>query len=291
MRCEALTLHSTEWFSRNGIECSRVKACNSGFPRHLHDEYVISANLTGIEEIWLSGKTDFVKSGQVTLYNPGTIQASRFESQCVEFVSVHLPQSVIKSLADENNVQSNHEAPFLREGIINNSRLFTSLCRFATSSRENCGVSQEQELMMLCGELLETHSPLEGNDKQRIGWVIEYLRDHLNVKPQLEKLAQIAGLSKYHLVHLFTQHIGMPPLQYHMQLRLHQARNLLRRNVHPLDAAMTLGFYDQSHFINSFRKVMGTTPHHYVSQVGLTHDKFPITRRDNINGEVAENKR
>jgi len=272
-----LTLESTEWFSRNGIECSRVKACYSGFPRHLHDEYVISANLTGVEEIWLAGKTTYVKSGQVTLYNPGTIQASRFDSQCVEFVSVHLPQAMVKKLVNKENLRGDREAPALHEGVINNPRLFNVLCRYANSARQDNGICQEQELMLLCSELLEKDVSVKGRDEQRIDWVIEYLREHSNVKPQLESLAQIAGLSKYHFVRLFTRHTGMPPLQYHMQLRLHQARNLLRRKVHPLDAAIALGFYDQSHFINAFRKVMGTTPHYYFSQVGSGGDKFPIT--------------
>lgn len=272
-----MSLQSAEWFSRNGIECSRVKASNSGFPKHLHDEYVISANLTGVEEIWLSGETAYVKSGQVTLYNPGTIQASRFDSQNVEFISVHMPQTVMKALADEENIRSEHQAPILREGIINNARLFDALCRFALSARQEHSVNQEQELILLCGELLETPAMLQGSDKQRVNVVIEYLSAHLSEKPQLEILAQMAGLSKYHLVRCFTRHTGMPPLQYHMQLRLHQARDLLRRNVHPLDAAIMLGFYDQSHFINSFRKVMGTTPHHYASQIGSGHHKFPVT--------------
>lgn len=272
-----MSLQSAEWFSRNGIECSRVQARNAGFPKHLHDEYVISANLTGIEEIWLSGKTAYVKSGQVTLYNPGTIQASRFDNQPVEFISVHMPQSVMKMLVDEENVRSDREAPILREGIINNARLFDALYRFAASARHEQSINQEQELILLCGELLETPAMQQGSDEQRISLVIDYLREHLNVKPQLEILAQMAGLSKYHLVRCFTRHTGMPPLQYHMQLRLHQARDLLRKNVHPLDAAIMLGFYDQSHFINAFRKVMGTTPHHYASQVKSGRYKFTVT--------------
>nr|WP_246538479.1 AraC family transcriptional regulator [Nissabacter archeti] len=260
-------LHSAEWFSQNGIECSRVIACDSGFPRHLHDEYVISANLTGTEEIWFSGHTGYVKSGQVTLYNPATIQASHFGSERVEFVSVHLPQCLLKTLAAEHNMQSGHEAPVLREGILNDPRLFGALCRFADSAREEAGGSQEQELVLLCGELLEPQAVLTRDEENRIQWVIDYLRENLSVKPQLDRLAEVAGLSKYHFVRRFTQHTGMPPLQYHMQLRLHKARILLRNQVHPLDAAMSLGFYDQSHFINAFRKVMGTTPHHYASQI------------------------
>jgi len=62
----------------------------------LHDEYVISANLSGIEEIWLTGKTSNVESGQVILYNLGTIQASGIDNKNVEFISIHLPQPVLK---------------------------------------------------------------------------------------------------------------------------------------------------------------------------------------------------
>jgi AraC-like DNA-binding protein len=273
-----LSLQSAEWFSWNGMECSRVKAINARYPKHLHDEYVISANLTGVEEIWLSGETTYVQQGQVTLYNPGTIQSSRFDAECVEFISVHIPQSLMSSLADEENLRGTHAAPVLREGIINNVRLFDALCRFAAFSRqESDRTNQEQELILLCGEMLDTTAGLQGSDTRSVGLIIEYLREHLSAKPQLEKLAQITGLSKYHLVRCFTKCTGMPPMQYHMQLRLHRARELLRRNTHPLDAAMMLGFYDQSHFINAFRKVMGTTPHHYASQIASDHNKFAVT--------------
>ena len=263
-------LQSSEWFSRNGIECSRVIARDDEFPRHSHDEYVVSANLSGIEEIWLSGKTLTVNSGQVTLYNPCTIQSSGFEQQSVEFISIHLPQSVIKTLVGQENLGSHSHAPLFREGVLNDQRLFNAICRFADSALGDNPNQQQQELLLLCAELLDTPVPLSGVEQQQISRVTDYLRDHLAEKPQLETLAQIAGLSKYHFVRLFTRHTGLPPLQYHMQLRLHQARNLLRRNVHPLEAAMALGFYDQSHFINTFRKVMGTTPGHYMAQLGLS---------------------
>lgn len=263
-----MPLQSTEWFSRNGIECARVNASRAAFPRHCHDEYVISANLTGTEEIWLAGKTALVKPGQVTLYNPGTIQASRFDSQPVAFISLHVSQTVMKTLADEE-ARNASAAPALREGILDNPRLFHALYGFAASAHQAPDEEQEQALILLCGELLETRAIPTGEEEKRIAWVIDYLRAHLHLRPQLDALAQMAGLSKYHLVRLFARHTGMPPLQYHMQLRLHAARDLLRSRVHPLDAALMLGFYDQSHFINAFRKVMGTTPQHYAAQVTI----------------------
>ena len=48
--------------------------------------------------------------------------------------------------------------------------------------------------MLLCGELLETPAFLQGNDEQRFNVVIEYLRENLSVKPQLIRLAQMAGV-------------------------------------------------------------------------------------------------
>lgn len=97
-----------------------------------------------------------------------------------------------------------------------------------------------------------------------IGRALECMRDNLTMRLTLDELAVAAGLSKYHFVRQFRQQIGIAPLQYHMQLRLLAARNLLRHQHSVLDIAHRLGFYDQSHFINSFRKMMGITPHHYL---------------------------
>ncbi|WP_437614842.1 AraC family transcriptional regulator [Erwinia sp. V71] len=271
-----MSLQSSEWFSQNGIECSRVIASGDAFPRHLHDEYVISANLTGTEEVWLEGKVSLAQAGQVTIYNPGSIQASRFDSNSVEFVSVHLPQSLLQQPVTQHNLRSGNAAPVLREGIFHDNRLFTAICRYAQSAQHQDASQQQQELLLLCGELLEDHRPAADGEEQAVSRVKAFLREHLTEKPQLDALAQLSGLSKYHLVRRFTQQTGMPPLQYHMQLRLHEARNLLRSNVHPRDAALMLGFYDQSHFINAFRKVMGITPHHYAQQIGSGRNKFPV---------------
>jgi AraC-like DNA-binding protein len=265
-----VSLSSSDWFSHNGIECSRVSASGSRFPRHLHDEYVICANFSGREEIWLDGKVKDAFAGQVTIYNPSTIQSSQFSQDTVSFVSIHLPQSTLSRLLD------NTPAPALREGVFNDARLFQAICRFDAVARQGDETLLEQQLLWLCGELLDDAASLQQGDMQIIHQVKQFLRDHLNEKPQLEVLAQLAGISKYHLVRRFTQLTGLPPLQYHMQLRLHRARELLRQRVHPQDAALQLGFYDQSHFINAFRKVMGTTPHHYAQQIALTQNKFTV---------------
>ena len=72
-------------------------------------------------------------------------------------------------------------------------------------------------------------------------------------------------MSKYHFVRCFKKATGLGPLQYHMQLRLIEARRRLRLGQHAKDVALDLGFYDQSHFITAFRRVHGVTPQHYAA--------------------------
>ncbi|NJD00282.1 hypothetical protein EWM58_09725 [Candidatus Erwinia dacicola] len=45
---------------------------------HTHEEYVISANLSGIEQLSLHQQTLKVHVGGITLYNPETLHASQF---------------------------------------------------------------------------------------------------------------------------------------------------------------------------------------------------------------------
>ncbi|WP_058960273.1 helix-turn-helix transcriptional regulator [Type-E symbiont of Plautia stali] len=265
-----MSLSSSEWFSRNGIECSRVNAIGSRFPRHLHDEYVICANLSGREEIWLDGKVSDVFAGQVTIYNPVAVQSSLFSNDPVSFISIHLPQAVLTERFGTT------ATPALREGVFNDERLFQAIHAFDRAARAADELMLEQQLLWLCGELLDDKESTLQGDVQIIEQVKQFLREHLHEKPQLDALAQRAGLSKYYLVRRFTQLTGLPPLQFHMQLRLQQARYLLRRRVHPQDVALQLGFYDQSHFINTFRKVMGITPYHYSQQIASAQHKLPI---------------
>ncbi|WHS98739.1 AraC family transcriptional regulator [Pantoea sp. SGAir0180] len=272
-----MALYALDWFSHNGMECSRVKAHNATFPKHTHDEYVLSANLSGIEEITLNGQTQQVNAGQITLYNPASIQSSRFDQHGAEFLSIHIPQTLLKTFNLSQNLSSHREAPVLAEGVFTHQALFNAICRYAQLTQHHDSEEEEQALLLLCAELFSEKVTRDAVVDKDLDRIIAFMRQHVNMKLTLNALVQVAGISKYALVRRFTAYTGLPPLQYHMQLRLCAARALLRQNQHPLDAAHRLGFYDQSHFINAFRKVMGTTPKHYASQVGSGKQKFFIT--------------
>jgi AraC-like DNA-binding protein len=93
---------------------------------------------------------------------------------------------------------------------------------------------------------------------QRVG---DYIMAHLAENIELQALADIAGLSRFHFARMFKQSAGTPPHHYLMQRRLERAQKLLAEsNLSIAQIALESGFSDQSHFTHRFRLHFGITP-------------------------------
>ncbi len=245
------------------VESSWVRASGAAcFERHTHDEYVLGANLWGNERIWLDGRTLEVPVGAVTLYNPLAVQASEFAAEGVEYISLHLAPEALQRVALENNLKDFSGAPCFDQGVLQDAGLYRAILDFARSADDQPAI-REEALLALLGHLLERPTGPAGEQSDALRLAVQCMRDTPHARLALDELAVLAGLSKYHFVRCFKKATGLAPLQYHMQLRLSEARRRLRDGMHPGEVAEALGFYDQSHFINAFRRVMGMTPHQY----------------------------
>ncbi|WP_406239282.1 helix-turn-helix domain-containing protein [Acetobacter orientalis] len=59
--------------------------------------------------------------------------------------------------------------------------------------------------------------------------------------------------------------IGLSVHQFLTQIRLNHAKTLLAKGVSAAQTATSVGFYDQSHLINQFRRYFGVTPKQYAT--------------------------
>jgi AraC-like DNA-binding protein len=87
--------------------------------------------------------------------------------------------------------------------------------------------------------------------------------------PSLDSLSLLAGVSRYHLSHAFTKHIGLSPLAFHARARLMRSRRLIAEGSSLADTSLLLSFSDQSHFGRQFRRVYGMTPGEYQQRLIL----------------------
>jgi AraC-like DNA-binding protein len=82
--------------------------------------------------------------------------------------------------------------------------------------------------------------------------------------PTIERLAADSGLSRSHFYQVFKSCTGVSPYQYHLQLRMGRARELLRGSALSVkQIAAVLRFPSTYQFSRIFRKKTGTSPSHY----------------------------
>ena len=103
-----------------------------------------------------------------------------------------------------------------------------------------------------------------GLSRERLRRVLDHIEAHLGDDLSLAELAGVACLSPFHFSRCFKRSLGVGPQRYVARRRIDRARDLIRRTDQPLAAiAQALGFADQSHFTQAFRRETGATPAHF----------------------------
>ena len=90
-------------------------------------------------------------------------------------------------------------------------------------------------------------------------------RDHADrcyaERVDVDSLAAVAGLSKYHFLRLFKATYGVTPGEYLSQRRIERAQDLLRAtNLTVTEVCHAVGFTSLGSFSSRFRAVVGESP-------------------------------
>ena len=119
-------------------------------------------------------------------------------------------------------------------------------------------------LLVQCLDFICSHNLAEQNTQDYHYAVIAQIKAFLDenfVRPiSLEDLSQMAHCSVIHLNRLFAAHYHKTIHQYLLELRLEEARRLLRNGFSPRETAARTGFSDQRYFSRFFRLKNGFSP-------------------------------
>jgi AraC-like DNA-binding protein len=90
---------------------------------------------------------------------------------------------------------------------------------------------------------------------------LTYIEQHLAERLDVERLAEIAGLSRAHFVRVFTRSVGDAPASYVANQRLQLAQRLLTAtDATIIEVAAACGFADANYFAKVFRRLTDSTP-------------------------------
>lgn len=112
------------------------------------------------------------------------------------------------------------------------------------------------------------HSPQDSHDDEAVIGIQEWMLSRYHADISLQGLAHQFGMSTRTLNRHFRHATGKSPMQYLQQVRLDNARELLRNtNLSVAEIAYRVGYADTSYFSALFRRNLDMSPREYRSLV------------------------
>ena len=233
------------------------------FEKHFHDHYVFGFNLAGAHDFYFHRHVHTLGTDRIVVIPPGEIHTGISHNHGAwQYRAIYPDPAVITYLLGEDRAKNLRiEAPYVssREARYHLQQatkyLIANDIDLAEDSLILFFLALDQPLTALISHL-ENSSPPDVVKR-----VTEYLHDHSERQVRLDALEEEFAYSKYHLVRLFKQYVGVSPTQFHRSVRLSRSFKRLLQTKDIVQTALDLDFYDQSHFTNHFKKFYGFTPY------------------------------
>ncbi len=121
-----------------------------------------------------------------------------------------------------------------------------------------------EELIILLSRHYSNIETTKAKTLVRISKVIDYIENKYSENIFIEELSDMAYMSKRNFMRIFKGAVGLTPIHYLKQVRLQNARTMLREtNFQVSEISDMCGFSDSNYFIKCFRQAYSTTPYKY----------------------------
>lgn len=247
-----------------GLELVEVSYGERSFPLHIHEHYVVGVMTAGAERLSIRGAEHLASPGDLILIEPGEAHSNVTAGEAgLGYRVFYIPPPLMEQAAGG-------PVRFLRPvapgGEI--ARQLVEVHRML--QRVGDRLEQESAFFGAIGDLVEREGgaapPGRPAEQRQVALAREYLDRAFAESVSLKQLAQLAGLSPFHLLRSFRDQVGLTPGAYQIQLRVREARRLLRNGLPIAETAAALGFADQSHLTRHFQRIVGTSPGRYAPQ-------------------------
>jgi len=236
--------------SNNDLEFVLTENTDVTFEKHNHiSKYVAGLILNGSIDIVENTKTTECQIDDIfviPIYSVHTLhlknKSTRLLTMCVGL------QFIEKYLEDEGkNVLNPYTYQLQKQNIINNKQ----------------AIAFEDAMDIIIKHYKEEEIAFPEN----INNIKQIIINEPDKELRLEYLAKQIYISKYYLIRKFKENIGLTPHNFQIQNRIRKSQHLLGEGWRIADAAVALGFYDQSHFIKYFKNIVGLTPSEYIDSL------------------------
>lgn len=245
---------------------------------------VVSSMMRGRKIMTLAESEEFdFLPGESVILPEGVSMSVNFpdadERHPVQCATLALDWTMVnKNLEFLNQTYPNGEAPFEwklnfgRYHFLNNKELAGSISKLISISMEKSVAKDalaDLSLKSLLLRIIQTQnlamiqeSSLPGH--YQLSPAIQYIKDHLSEKINIDKLARESCMSRSAFFQAFKTQLGISPLEYVQRERIQKAKHILAdTTVNISDACYQTGFNNLNYFIKLFKRMEGVTPSAY----------------------------
>lgn len=255
---------------------------------HVHPGCVeLVVLLKGNQTYTVGGKTYPISGGNIFISFPGEEHSSGGEPQNVsEFYWVQVDLSCEKDflyLAQEAGDILKKRLQSFSQRVLYCEE---SLRRYIADGFQNvasqnpCRREYGRSLLVsfLYGILLNERAGIMALSDEIAG-TVSYIRQNIREELTLEELAQCAGLSLSRFKARFKKETGMTPREYINQLKIREAKKLLKEGRSVTEVALELGFNSSNYFAVLFKKITLYTPTEYQKRARASQTPASETPR------------
>lgn len=234
----------------------------SNYSKHFHDRL----NLDIIEEGTIqcefkNKRIETLQKNQIAIFKPYEIhQTKSITELSTGYYSLYFSEFFLKKFDYKyfNN-------------IIDDKELTLSLIDISNKVLEGKTAFLEDELNKVFKELTNKYQIKNENPKiinLQIEAIKEFIVENLDNNPSLELISNNFNLSKEHIVRIFKKELGLTPHSFITSYKINKAKNILssKKIENISEVAQEVGFYDQSHFNKSFKRVFAVSPSEIIKK-------------------------
>lgn len=251
----------------SGLELLRASLGKHHFPPHFHEGFGIYLQTHGTCRFRCGNRSYEVTPGEIALSNPGEVNEAHTRHGPWSFRSFHLKPQLLRQAVAGTGV-SGGCSPWFTRAHVRDPELAGSLLQLHELLDAGGDPLATESLLTNCllrvlthyGELSGSEPPPGTTGNGPVRRAREFIHESYDREISLKSIARAANLSRDHLLRLFRREIGLSPYRYLLQVRVQHARQLITRGVPLSDVALAVGFCDQSHLTNHFKRFVGVTP-------------------------------
>jgi len=243
------------------------------FPQHFHEKFAISVITDGIyiENGKYATKGDIVVSYPFEIHHNTNLPHSRYS-----MITFYISEDVINSVQRHRNWECNIK-------IIKNPVLFSSLHQHGnylievSNSGKKINLQKTETEQLNCLNYLTNEYSIITKENNRTEnclclQIKQYIDNNLETNITLETMEKVFNFSKYKLIRVFKKVFGITPFHYIILNRILKAKGYISDGFAISDAALSAGFFDQSHFHKYFKRYFNVTPGAYQQSCNILQD-------------------